>query len=67
MAPITTTGNIPDFCVVAGTAVAIDGTVVAGVPEVVSTAVECVVTGAVLVAVRILTCTDPMGGTTFTI
>jgi len=66
MAPITTTGNIPDFCVVAGT-VAVNGTVVAGVPAVVRAAVDFVVTGAVLVAVRILTCTDPMGGTMFTI
>ena len=66
MAPITTTGNMPDFCVVAGTVVSVNGTVVAGVPAVVSAAVECVVTGAVLVAVRILTCTDPMGGTMFT-
>jgi hypothetical protein len=59
-APITAAGNIPDFCVV------VTGTVVAIVP-VVGTAegISCV--GGVLVAVRILTCTELNGGITVTI
>jgi len=64
-APITTTGNIPDLGVVVGTTV--DRTVVVAVVPVAGAAEDIVPTGAVLVAVRILTCTVPIGGTTFTI